>query len=253
MIEFRQKQFSEYDAMRQLYVQLDKLGLFRNRVIGVIDKSALIPILKGNNIVIEKFTQASRIFGKDRYRMYLKIGAKAKMPDEVRLPQYSRDKSLGNLQLNLNYGFLPDQNGGGDNKGGNNNQQGNNQTQGQSSTITPGPNTTPNNQQGQSQGGKGGKNKPGGKEKPKQMSEISPVESPLFRQKEFGAPPVANVSFRPSIDFLRYQVHNLLGDAIKYDKRERSLVLEFSDIDDAIKALNILPFGLGYKIYLLDA
>lgn len=253
MIEFRQKQFSEYDAMRQLYVELDKLGLFRNRVIGVIDKSALIPILKGNNIVIEKFTQASRIFGKDRYRMYLKIGAKAKMPDEVRLPQYSRNKSLGNLQLSLNYGFLPNQGGGDNNGGNNNNQQGNNQSNNQSS-INPGPNTTPNNQQGQSQGGNGGKNQPGkGKKNGKNFSEISPVESPTFRQKEFGTPPVANVSFRPNIDFLNYQVHTLLGDAIKYDKRERSLVLEFSSIDDAIKALNILPFGLGYKIYLLDA
>ena len=46
--------------------------------------------------------------------------------------------------------------------------------------------------------------------------------------------------------------HNkYLGD--KYDKESRSLVLEFEKIGDAIKALNILPFGINYNIYLLDA
>ena len=52
---------------------------------------------------------------------------------------------------------------------------------------------------------------------------------------------------------LNQEVHELLGEALRYDKKERSLVLEFSEISLAIRALNILPFGLGYKIYLLDA
>ena len=29
--------------------------------------------------------------------------------------------------------------------------------------------------------------------------------------------------------------------------------MDFDEIYDAIKALNILPFGLNYNIYLLDA
>ena len=45
MIKFRQKDFSEYDAMRTLYVELMKKS-DRNKF-GIIDQSALIPILKG--------------------------------------------------------------------------------------------------------------------------------------------------------------------------------------------------------------
>lgn len=236
MITFKQKQFSEYDAMRQLYVALDREGLIRNRVIGVIDQSALIPILKGNNIVIEKFTQATRVFGKDRYRMYLKVGAKAKMPDDVRLPQYTSDKSLGNLRLDLNYGIYANGgDGGGNNQQGDQNKQNQNQ-QGSSSTINPGP--------------KDKDKKKKDKDSPKNYSDTT-VDI-KFRQKQF-ATPVVGVSFRPSVDFLKYQIHTLLGDALKYDKKERSLVLEFSSIRDAISALNILPFGLGYKIYLLNS
>jgi DNA polymerase III gamma/tau subunit len=52
---------------------------------------------------------------------------------------------------------------------------------------------------------------------------------------------------------LTVKVQELLGDAIVYDKKSRTLVLEFDSIRDAIQALNILPFGLNYKIYLLDA
>ena len=44
----------------------------------------------------------------------------------------------------------------------------------------------------------------------------------------------------------------LKGETLKYDKKERSLVLEFPDIRAAVEALNILPFGINYKIYLLD-
>ena len=48
------------------------------------------------------------------------------------------------------------------------------------------------------------------------------------------------------------EVKELLGDAVNYDKKSRSLVLEFRTIQDAIRAINILPFGVNYKIFLLD-
>jgi hypothetical protein len=51
---------------------------------------------------------------------------------------------------------------------------------------------------------------------------------------------------------LQATVSKLLGDAIVYDKKERLLVLELDTVQDAVRALNVLPFGLGYKIYLLD-
>ena len=63
MIKFRQKDFSEYDAMRSLYVELLKKS-DRNKF-KVIDTSALIPILKGNNIVIERFVINTSLFGRD--------------------------------------------------------------------------------------------------------------------------------------------------------------------------------------------
>ena len=78
-----------------------------------------------------------------------------------------------------------------------------------------------------------------------------------FRQKEFGknnngnkVPPTIKAEVSPSID-LTYEVRELLGEAVKYDKKERSLVLEFKSIKDAIQALNILPFGINYNIFLL--
>lgn len=226
---FRQKQFSEYDAMRQLYVELKKLKVDRN--VGIINTNQLISTLRGNNIVIEKFTQATRVFGKDRYRMYIKIGARAKMPDEVRLPQYSTTKSLGNLNLGLEFGFK----------------------------------TPPNSNQG-------------GQSEQKGLSEIFRPREDGLEQREFGKNNNKNrnnknnnknknnngggggnggdflhVNFKPSLDFLNYEVHRLLGEAIEYNKAERRLVLEFQTIEDAINALNILPFGLGYNIYLLNA
>ena len=51
---------------------------------------------------------------------------------------------------------------------------------------------------------------------------------------------------------LSIPVRELLGEALKYDKQSRSLVLEFNNIQDAIRAINILPFGLNYRIYLLE-
>jgi len=194
MIQFRQKTFSEYDAMRSLYVELLKRG-DKNKW-KVIDRDSLIPVLRGNNVVIERFVISTSFAHRDRYRLYLKIGAKAKLPDEVRLPERVYDKRLGNATLNFNMGlFAPGQN--------NNNNQ-----------------------------------------KQKNMSVV-------FKQKEFkGAPPTISASVSPSIN-LTYEVRELLGEAVKYDKKERSLVLEFQSIEDAIRALNILPFGINYNIFLL--
>lgn len=251
MIQFRQKEFSEYDAMRQLYVELDKQGLIRNRVISIIDQSALIPVLRGNNVVIEKFTQAPRVFGKDRYRLYLKIGARAKMPDDVRMPQYSQKRSLGNLNLGLNYGFKV----GGDG-GGNNNQNKNPNGGDNSSSPTLGlpyysTNTSSSGNNKPSNTGKK-KSSKNGKKKAK-FSVKGKNYSDTLIQKEFADDRFIKAEFRPNIDFLNYYVHKLLADSIKYDKRDRSLVLEVDTIQDAIRALNILPFGLGYKIYLLNS
>ena len=194
MIQFRQKTFSEYDAMRALYVELLKRG-DKNKW-KVIDKNSLIPVLRGNNVVIERFVISTSFAHRDRYRLYLKIGAKAKLPDEVRLPERVYDKRLGNASINFNMGlFAP---GSKDNQG----------------------------------------------QKQKNMSIV-------FKQKEFkGTPPTISASVSPNIN-LTYEVRELLGEAVKYDKKERSLVLEFKTIDDAIRALNILPFGINYNIFLL--
>lgn len=237
MIKFRQKEFSEYDAMRSLYVELMKRA--DRSKFGVIDLNSLLPILKGNNVVIEKFVISTSVFGKDKYRMYLRIGSKAKMPDEVRLPQRTRDKKLGNMQLNVSSGifekdlieernWLSNKNKPADK---NNNQELNTQ-----------PPLVDNEMK-----------KSGVKFNKKQKS-FSMVSNSVLLEKTFdkkGPPPFISSNYSPYID-MSYEVKELLGDAIKYDKKERTLVLEFPSIDNAIQALNILPFGLGYKIYLLN-
>lgn len=126
--------------------------------------------------------------------MYLKIGAKAKLPDAVRLAG-SRvyDKKLLDLSLSL--------------KGG----------------VKPGKSLDQKTYSTKKKGGDGG--------------------NPFGINAEIKTPYLS----------INQEVHELLGEAIRYEKKERSLVLEFSDIPSAIRALNILPFGLGYKIYLLDA
>lgn len=193
MIKFEQKQYTEYDAMRALYVELMRYS-DKNKF-EVIDRSALIPVLRGNNVVIERFVISTSLFGKDKYRMYLKIGAKAKLPDEVRLAgQRVYDKNLLNLSIELKGGVKPKMFG---KKGGGNNN--NNQNQG---------------------GGFG------------QISTGIKSDYQFFTIKQ--------------------EVRELLGEALKYDKKDRSLVLEFNDIPSAIRALNILPFGLDYKIKLLN-
>ena len=59
----------------------------------------------------------------------------------------------------------------------------------------------------------------------------------------------SNLNFPVNVS---YEVKKLLGEAVNYDKKSRSLVLEFETIQDAINAINILPFGMNYRIYLLD-
>lgn len=190
MIKFRQKDFSEYDAMRTLYVELMKKS-DRNKF-GIIDQSALIPILKGNNIVIERFVISTSLFGGDKYRMYIRIGAKAKLPDEVRLPGTVYDKRLLNLRLTVKGGARP------------------------------------------------------------KMFSTSLEQRNFGNNKNKGPQDPISTELSPNIDITTTRT-KLLGDAVKYDKQSRLLVLEFSTIYDAIQALNVLPFGLNYKIYLLDS
>lgn len=203
MIEFRQKEFTEYDAMRYLYTELMKDWNWKNKL-GIIDSSALIPILKGNNIVIERFVINKRFLHSDNYRMYIKIGARAKMPDEVRLPGWTQEERLGQASLNFNTGF----------------------------------------------------NAP----KVMQFSEQKPYNG-IIAQKEFSENKkngnnngggFAKTKFEPNRVDITHEVQRLLGEAVEYNKKDRSLVLEFERIEDAIRALNILPFGLNYKVYLLD-
>ena len=66
MIKFKQKTYSkESDVMRALYVSLQR----ERKRVEVIDSSSLIAVLKGNNIVIERFVLFTPTFGKDRFRM----------------------------------------------------------------------------------------------------------------------------------------------------------------------------------------
>lgn len=186
MIKFVQKQYTEYDAMRALYVELMKFS--DNHKFEVIDRSALIPVLKGNNVVIERFVTSTSTFGRDKFRMYLKIGAKAKLPDEVRLAAFKvYDQKLLDFSVSFKGGVKP--------------------------------------------------------HKPHEDND---------KKNKGGGPGIETQIKTPYISLNR-EVTELLGDAIRYDKKDRSLVLEFKDIRSAIYALNILPFGLDYKIKLLDA
>lgn len=207
MINFRQKEYSsnEYDAMRSLYVELMR-GDCRLRV-EIIDRSQLIPILRGNNVVIERFVVVP-VGRQDKFRMYLKIGGRAKLPDQVRLTSRTDYRKFGSMKVDFN-----------------------------AAAMLPGGNNNNNNQQNQ-------QNK---KNKQKSYSSI-------LSQKEFGDKgprPFATAGLPMFVD-LSYQVNKLLGEALVYDKNSRTLVLEFDSIRDAINALNVLPFGINYKLYLLD-
>lgn len=193
MIEFRQKIFAarEYDAMKSLYNELMKKDSAWRYKIKVIDSSSLLPILRGNNVVIERFVISTQFGKKDKYRMYLKIGAKAKMPDDVRLPGADRKNTLFRSSLKFNTGGFFGQ---------------------------------------------------------KNNSEIE------IKQKEFkgGNPPDIMSDIDAGSYSIEYETTVPKGTTLLYDKKGRSLVLEFDSIRDAISALDILPFGLNYNMYLLD-
>lgn len=187
MIKFREKSYSEYDAMRELYNELNNRYSSGGdtRRYEIISKSYLPGILKGNSVVVEKFTSVTKVFGKDRYRMYIRVGSKAKMPDEVRMPKSYQSQSIGGLSIDF---------------------------KGMNVGIT----------------------------SPKDSNERQ------YSNKNKGN---NNSGFKVS---LQATVSKLLGEAITYNKKERLLVLELDSVKDAAQALTVLPFGLGYKIYLLD-
>ena len=177
--------------MRALYVELMKYS-GKNKF-EIITPSELPAVLRGNNVVIERFVISHTMFGRDKYRMYLKIGAKAKLPDEVRLSgEKVYDKKLLDLSISIKGGAKP-------------------KTFSEEQRVF----------------GKGGK----------------PQQPPIGINTEIKAPFLS----------INQEVHELLGEALEYNKKDRSLVLEFNDIQSAIRALNILPFGLSYNIKLLDA
>ena len=119
MIQFREKLYSEYDAMRYLYTELRKN--FEPKKIQLIDSQQLIPVLKGNSVVIEKFTINKSFLGKETYRLYLKIGLKAKLPDKFRLPSNSYQRRVGDLSLKFNGGLSNISFGDNNNNNNNNN------------------------------------------------------------------------------------------------------------------------------------
>lgn len=193
MVKFRQKEYSEYDAMRELFMELNRFtgSDGGNKRFEIISKSYLPGILKGNSVVVEKFTSRTKTIGKDRYRMYIRVGAKAKMPDEVRLPKSYYDENLLGLSLSIRNGFP----------------------------------TTYVNSIGKS---------------------FSKIDERKFDDKDKkDKTPALKVSIQNTVS-------KLLGDAILYDKKQRLLILELDSVRDAANALNLLPFGLGYKVYLLD-
>lgn len=256
MIKFRNKTFSEYDAMRSLYVEIMKLTHNDRNQYPTIDSSSLIAVLKGNNIVVEKFVVSTRLFGHDKYRMYLKIGARAKMPDQVRLTGRIYDKRLGSVSLNLNNSIQrPQKNGQFWNYEDYDEEDWDRQVR-QSDYRSDRPLFQDNYRRKVVYDGP--------KLEKKVKFESTRTEDgrlKLFsdlRQKEFkgggnnGGAPYASGGFKANDINISYEVQTLLGDAIKFDKKSRLLVLEFDTISDAIRALNILPFGLGYKIYFLD-
>ena len=213
MIEFRQKEFAakEYDAMKSLYNELMRNDLWR-RKIRVIDSTSLLPILRGNNIVIERFVISTQFGKKDKFRMYLKIGAKAKMPEDVRLPGRPKYNKLFNSNLSFN-------GGGWFNKKISTGTTTNNEKQGTFSAIS--------EEKTFSKNKKNNNNNNGGGNDINGRLDLGSVE-------------------------VNYETTVPQGETLLYDKKSRTLVLEFDEIKDAIAALNILPFGLNYNIYLLD-
>lgn len=209
MITFKRKEFSEYENMRVLYNEIQRNFYLKNKI-KMIDPSALPSILRGNNVVIEKFSIITSLFNKDRYVMYLKMGAKVKLPDKIRLDGDNVKENIGNMSIKFKSG-IPKFNSGSSEKKFSDTYE---------TRIFQIP---------------GGGGKDNGKKKKK-------GDGGGFINAEFT--PYENLSY----DYTR-----LVGRVVKYNKIERSLVLEFDSKMDALKALDILPFGLDYNLYLLNS
>lgn len=101
MIRFLQKGFSEADAMRSLWRELQRRSNGDPRRLPKIIESqtSLIPILRGNNVVIEKFV-ISKSLGQENFRLYLRVGAKCKLPENFLLPSRKEERTaFGNLRF----------------------------------------------------------------------------------------------------------------------------------------------------------
>jgi hypothetical protein len=204
MITFKRKEFSEYENMRVLYNEIQRNFYLKNKI-RMIDPSALPSILRGNNVVIEKFSIITSLFNKDRYVMYLKMGAKVKLPDKIRLDGDNVKENIGSMSIKFKSG-IPKFNSGSSEK---------------------------------------------------KFSDT--YETRIFgggkdngKKKKKGDGGFINAEFTP-YENLSYDYTRLVGRVVKYNKIERSLVLEFDSKMDALKALDILPFGLDYNLYLLNS
>lgn len=239
MIRFKEKVYSEYDAMRQLYVEMGKRYRGNDGKPGfkVISPQYLPGILKGNSVVIEKFVIVSRMIGNDKYRMYIKLGSKIKLPDKVKLPSLDKDtRNLGSLNTTL-YPGLPII---------------------RSVNKTVNSNTSLN--QSNKTDNKGGKSYTVDelrnlgliKGNPSQRNN-SDMEERLYDDKNDNKSPkfgfVQNISVRKDLSI---SSDKPLGSTILYDKSSRSLVLEFNSIRDAVESLNYLPLGLSYDLYIVS-
>ena len=190
MIVFKEKQYAESEAMRTLFVHLRREGFLRNGLYETIGKSQLPAVLKGNNVVVEKFVISTSFFGKDKYRAYLKMGAKVKLPDTIRLDGYTTSERLGNLSFKFQKGFS-------------------------------------------------------------ELKERLYTDKKDKKKKDNGG----GNGFSPKFEYrseLQVDVRKLLGEVVKYDKNARELILEFDNLRDVPKALDTLPFGIDYKVYLLS-
>ena len=208
MITFKRKEFSEYENMRVLYNEIQRNFYLKNKI-RMIDPSALPSILRGNNVVIEKFSIITSLFNKDRYVMYLKMGAKVKLPDKIRLDGDNVKENIGNMSIKFKSG-IPKFNSGSSEKKFSD-------TYGTRIFF-----------------------ESGGKDNGKK------------KKKGDGGGGFINAEFTP-YENLSYDYTRLIGRVVKYNKIERSLVLEFDSKMDALKALDILPFGLDYNLYLLNS
>ena len=215
MIQFREKTYSsrEYDAMRTLYVNLCR-RFDRNRI-KTIDQNQLASALKGNNIIIERFVINKPFFGVDTYRIYLKIGARAKMPDQVRLPSHKFKNRFGDIKTRFRGGW------------GDKTLQLENHYRGEFDPSTDTRFSDTNEESRQKLFGD--KKKGGG-----------------------GGGEGVSFEFTPYIPN-EYESQELMADVLLFDKKSRTLVLEAKTVDSIIDSLNLLPFGLNYNILLLDA